>query len=1056
MRILLFLFLTAVSASPSAQTFVWTAGGAGDWTTGTNWNNCIEVSPGPPCFHPLSTDHTAILPAGTVVTLDESRFIGALQVEGNAVLRGTGYVGTGVLEISPGRQFSIDAEVGTDAITADASTQIGGTGRLRITDGIATSTALSVGTVECNNSLGETCDLTGSTVTSPALWMTGGGLMLVDGSAASSLDAMRVDARPLGSGGPVPGDITFTGAPATFDLSSVITFDSFGTIDFNGGSASVETVALQSANVDGLRNLADLTVTGEMDWNSGTIETAGVFTVSPGATVLSRGNNHIKGRMEVAGILEWTNLRLTLGSNVNDPTPASGDLVILPEGLFRAYSNSNQVAGPGALVVQGTLQSDASIGPFPFPSFDTVRLVPDSLAIDGGDVRVLAGTLQMNTGIEPGGISINEASILIPTGTMIELFNQDLAIDAATTVRGGGTLGLYGSSSAVSTLTSAADIRVGALEVNSNFDLVDLSAGAVNAGTVTHYAGLLRLPGGAPVRELLVPGINAQVEYEPGGTLRFRTLDVYGKVDFGGADVVVRTLFAFGQGASTTLLDNIRRLTISRRLASGTWGTGTINASQIIIESGAELDLVGGAHTYTGTLRNSGLIRHTGGDLRINGSFFNNGLYLFEAALGDNVEGSGSFTNLGVFERSEAGTEGVVGVPFDNQGTVRLPGGALRFGGPLTNTGTLAGTGTLDLPSPPLVSGIVAPGLSPGVLTIDGSITLATDARLDIEVGGLAVGTEYDQLSATDTGTLGGTLAVTFVDGFVPSPGESYTLVTCATACVGAFDTVDLPLGVVGDVTVSATDVALSITSVGVALSRFEPVGAVVVGPEGGDFRIKYEINNPTGQTVTTQTWTTLTTPGGTTSEVQSAAALTLAPDEAVARATRIVLQAGAADGTYTYRRYVGTQGVDTLAVASYAFDKSASAALATAQASDAVVGEATVTVGETGVTSDAPATVAAAPSASVALPAATTLRAPYPNPAPGRATVAYEVAEAAVVRVAVYDALGREVAVVADGPTEAGRFEVAVDARAWAPGVYVVRLAAGSVVATERLTVVR
>ena len=44
----------------------------------------------------------------------------------------------------------------------------------------------------------------------------------------------------------------------------------------------------------------------------------------------------------------------------------------------------------------------------------------------------------------------------------------------------------------------------------------------------------------------------------------------------------------------------------------------------------------------------------------------------------------------------------------------------------------------------------------------------------------------------------------------------------------------------------------------------------------------------------------------------------------------------------------------------------------------------------------------------------------------------------------------------VADGPTEAGRFEVAVDARAWAPGVYVVRLAAGSVVATERLTVVR
>ncbi len=110
-----------------------------------------KIPPGPPCFHPLSTDHTAILPAGATVTLDETRYIGALRVEGNATLQGTGYVGTDILEISPGRQFAIDAEVGADVVTADATTEIGGAGRLRLTDGLTTSTALSVNTVECYN-----------------------------------------------------------------------------------------------------------------------------------------------------------------------------------------------------------------------------------------------------------------------------------------------------------------------------------------------------------------------------------------------------------------------------------------------------------------------------------------------------------------------------------------------------------------------------------------------------------------------------------------------------------------------------------------------------------------------------------------------------------------------------------------------------------------------------------------------------------------------------------------------------------------------------------------
>ena len=83
-------------------------------------------------------------------------------------------------------------------------------------------------------------------------------------------------------------------------------------------------------------------------------------------------------------------------------------------------------------------------------------------------------------------------------------------------------------------------------------------------------------------------------------------------------------------------------------------------------------------------------------------------------------------------------------------------------------------------------------------------------------------------------------------------------------------------------------------------------------------------------------------------------------------------------------------------------------------------------------------------------------LGAPVPNPSSGAVRVRYVLAEAGAVRLAVYDALGREVAVLAEGAQEAGPHEGTLPAGALAPGVYVVRLASGARVAVRRLTVVR
>ena len=93
---------------------------------------------------------------------------------------------------------------------------------------------------------------------------------------------------------------------------------------------------------------------------------------------------------------------------------------------------------------------------------------------------------------------------------------------------------------------------------------------------------------------------------------------------------------------------------------------------------------------------------------------------------------------------------------------------------------------------------------------------------------------------------------------------------------------------------------------------------------------------------------------------------------------------------------------------------------------------------------------------AAEALPEAVALLAPYPNPARGRATLTVELPAATEVRLAVYDGLGREVAVLAEGPLAAGAHVVAFDGSGLPSGVYLVRLTAGGVVATHRLTLLR
>ncbi len=79
------------------------------------------------------------------------------------------------------------------------------------------------------------------------------------------------------------------------------------------------------------------------------------------------------------------------------------------------------------------------------------------------------------------------------------------------------------------------------------------------------------------------------------------------------------------------------------------------------------------------------------------------------------------------------------------------------------------------------------------------------------------------------------------------------------------------------------------------------------------------------------------------------------------------------------------------------------------------------------------------------------------PNPTSGAATVRISLASAAAVRAEVFNVLGQRVAVLADDLlAPAGTTDLALDTRAFAAGVYVVRVQAGPDVLAHRLTVLR
>jgi hypothetical protein len=141
------------------------------------------------------------------------------------------------------------------------------------------------------------------------------------------------------------------------------------------------------------------------------------------------------------------------------------------------------------------------------------------------------------------------------------------------------------------------------------------------------------------------------------------------------------------------------------------------------------------------------------------------------------------------------------GVNIETGGVIQLSNGTLDAQFVEVAGGTLRGAGLVTTGSGPIDgqvenrTGIVAPGNGIGTLSIKGRFASAAGATLAIDLGGTTAGTQYDQLLVDGSVALNGALAVSLVNAFVPTAGNSFTILTATHDMGGAFSQLMLPDG---------------------------------------------------------------------------------------------------------------------------------------------------------------------------------------------------------------------------------------------------------------------
>jgi len=149
------------------------------------------------------------------------------------------------------------------------------------------------------------------------------------------------------------------------------------------------------------------------------------------------------------------------------------------------------------------------------------------------------------------------------------------------------------------------------------------------------------------------------------------------------------------------------------------------------------------------------------------------------------------------------------------------------------NGGTLTGSGDIFVGTGPItgqvrnLSGRIEPGDGLGKMSITGDLSNLEQGTIAFELGGLTAETQYDQMELDRFAFLAGELEISLVNGFAPSVGDMFTLITADDGVVGEFDLLQLPADYQWSVDYLANSVVLAVTGLGSIAGDFDRDGDV-------------------------------------------------------------------------------------------------------------------------------------------------------------------------------------------------------------------------------------
>lgn len=638
------------------------------------------------------------------------------------------------------------------------------------------------GTATLNTTTGSVITTRSLTIGSSATLGLSGGELIVDGGTLTNETGLAFDLNGA------PGDPTLTlRNNATASLSSV------GGIALRVGRGT----GANHADLD-VRSGADLTITsGDVQLGGGADDDGGMIINGVGSTMTLgtlaelivglSGNGRFEAELGGSVIGNRMSIARNTGSSgfvlfENPGTTATFNDVFVGGGSLFAAGNGTLTVNQSATLT--LTNSGTSCRVWPTGLLDLISGALNAAGTIVGDGRIqLQGTGQINAAAlrindeliaHPnfaGGPAVVNASARVSAGAEIRLVNGDLTIGNVTDVNG-------------------FDARDGSLVVVGAHTLTVHDQNRARFDDITIDGGQIIAPNGM---EIVTPGQDGRLD----GTGTITTPELF--MESGGS--VITATGANGITINGKFRNNSGNIDGTRY---------TFNAHPDISDSG-----------WTGA----------GG---INAKVtFNNGTKVF--ALANMTLGDGSATGV----TFNSGTEMHLrtrNMTLNDSNGVGLPNVTVMNGGDLisqnglvVNTGRLLrGQGDIDVFSAALtVFGTIDPandnnfddvysGL--GAFDVAGAYLQGTNSHYLCEIAGYD--NEFRQLTdfidVSGPVALNGTLHISFINGYVPQLGDSFTIMRCGSR-TGTFATIEAqclrPLGLRANVVYAATNVRVVIVA---------------------------------------------------------------------------------------------------------------------------------------------------------------------------------------------------------------------------------------------------